>query len=62
MSVAGNEGGNHEIISQSELLRATKLELNVLLRRIAAELPSLPKGAGELPDSGRAKPLKTRYM
>jgi hypothetical protein len=31
------------LISQSELLRATKLELNAMLRRIAADLPSLPE-------------------
>jgi hypothetical protein len=36
------------LISQSELLRATKLELNALLRRIAADLPSLPEGSHEL--------------
>jgi hypothetical protein len=32
------------LISQSELLQATKFELKVLLRRIAAELPNLPEG------------------
>jgi len=36
------------IISQSELLRATRLELYALLRRIAAELPALPEGSQEL--------------
>jgi hypothetical protein len=36
------------LISQSELLRATKLELNAMLRRIAADLPSLPEGSHEL--------------
>jgi hypothetical protein len=35
--------------SQGELLRATKLELNVLLRRIAAELPNPPEGSHERP-------------
>jgi hypothetical protein len=36
------------LISQSELLRATKLELNAMLRRIAAGLPSLPEGSHEV--------------
>jgi hypothetical protein len=36
------------VISQSELLRATKFELQVLLREIAAKLPSLPEGSHEL--------------
>jgi hypothetical protein len=36
------------VISQSELLRATRLELHALLRLIAAELPCLPEGSHEL--------------
>ena len=48
MSVAGNDGGNREIISQSELLRATKFELQVLLREITASLPRLAEGSHEL--------------
>lgn len=36
------------LISQSELLRASRLELNTMLRRIAAELPCLPEGSHEL--------------
>ena len=36
------------LISQSELLRATKLEFHALLRRIAADLPPLPEGSHEL--------------
>ncbi|MCK1546176.1 hypothetical protein IVB12_30615 [Bradyrhizobium sp. 179] len=36
------------VISQSELLRATKFELQVLLREITASLPALPEGSHEL--------------
>lgn len=36
------------VISQSELLRATRTELYALLRCIAAELPGLPEGSHEL--------------
>ncbi len=36
------------VISQSELLRLTRVELYALLRRIAAELPDLPEGSHEL--------------
>ena len=36
------------VISQKELLAATKHELNAMLRRIAADLPSLPEGSHEL--------------
>lgn len=36
------------VISQSELLRASKVELHAMLRRIAAELPGLPEGSHEL--------------
>lgn len=36
------------VISHSELLRATRLELYAMLRRIAAELPGLPEGSHEL--------------
>jgi hypothetical protein len=36
------------LISQSELLRATRLELHAMLRRIATELPFLPEGSHEL--------------
>ena len=36
------------LISQSELLRASKVELHALLRRIAAELPALPEDSHDL--------------
>lgn len=36
------------VISQSELLRATRSELHAMLRVIAAELPALPEGSHEL--------------
>jgi hypothetical protein len=36
------------VISQSELLRASRLELQEMLRRIAAELPALQEGSHEL--------------
>lgn len=36
------------VISQSELLRATKFELQILLREIAASLPALREGSHEL--------------
>lgn len=36
------------VISQSELLRLTRIELYALLRRIAAELPALPEGSHAL--------------
>lgn len=36
------------VISQSELLRATKFELQVLLREITARLPHLAEGSHEL--------------
>jgi hypothetical protein len=36
------------IVSQSELLRATKFELQVLLREITASLPHLAEGSHEL--------------
>jgi hypothetical protein len=36
------------VISQNELLHATRLELNAMLPRIAAQLPSLPEGSYEL--------------
>ncbi len=36
------------VISQSELLRATRPELHAMLRRIAAELPALLEGSHEL--------------
>jgi hypothetical protein len=36
------------VISQSELLRATRPELHAMLTRIAAELPALPEGSHEL--------------
>jgi hypothetical protein len=36
------------VISQSELLRATKFELQVLLRGITASLPYLAEGSHEL--------------
>jgi hypothetical protein len=36
------------VISQRELLSATRLELSAMLPRIAAELPMLPEGSHEL--------------
>ena len=48
MSVAGNEGGNHESNFAKRTAAATKLELHAMLRRIAADLPSLPEGSHEL--------------
>lgn len=36
------------VISQSELLRLSRIELHALLRRIAAKLPALPEGSHEL--------------
>jgi hypothetical protein len=36
------------VISQSELLRATNFELQVLLREITASLPHLAEGSHEL--------------
>ncbi|MGH6837473.1 MAG: hypothetical protein ACREDT_01465 [Methylocella sp.] len=36
------------ILSQSELLRCTRLELSALLCRIVAELPNPPEGSIEL--------------
>ena len=36
------------LISQSELLRATRLELHAMLHRIATDLPFLPEGSHEL--------------
>jgi hypothetical protein len=36
------------VISQSELLRLSRLELTALLRKIASELPALPEGSHEL--------------
>ncbi len=36
------------VISQSELLRASRTELSVMLNRIASELPYLPEGSHEL--------------
>jgi hypothetical protein len=36
------------VISQTELMRLTRTEQMVLLKRIAAELPSLPAGSTEL--------------
>jgi hypothetical protein len=38
----------HGLISQNELLHATRVELNAMLPRIAAQLPSLPEGSHEL--------------
>ena len=38
---AGTNGGKMRVISQSELLRLTRTELSVLLRKIACELPDL---------------------
>lgn len=36
------------VISQSKLMRASKIELHAMLRRIAVELPALPEGSHEL--------------
>jgi hypothetical protein len=36
------------VLTQGELMRATRTELSVLLRRIAGELPNLPEGSMEL--------------
>lgn len=36
------------VISQSELLRLSRIELHALLCRIAAELPALPEGSHDL--------------
>src|ERR1700722_17683928 len=36
------------VISQSELLRLSRLELTTLLRKIVSELPALPEGSNEL--------------
>jgi hypothetical protein len=36
------------VISQSELLRLTRTELMVLLRKIACDLPTLAEGSVEL--------------
>jgi hypothetical protein len=48
MSVAGTKEEKMRVILQSELLRASKIELHAMLRRIAAELPALPEGSHEL--------------
>lgn len=36
------------LISQAELSRLSRLELQEMLRRIAAKLPALPEGSHEL--------------
>jgi hypothetical protein len=36
------------VLTQGELMRATRTELSALLRRIASELPNLPEGSPEL--------------
>lgn len=36
------------VLTQGELMRATRTELSALLRRIAGELPNLPEGSREL--------------
>ena len=36
------------VLSQSELLRLSRIELTTLLRKIASELPALPEGSHEL--------------
>ncbi|MDE5461541.1 MULTISPECIES: hypothetical protein [unclassified Bradyrhizobium] len=36
------------VLTQGELMRATRTELSALLRRIAGELPNLPEGSAEL--------------
>lgn len=36
------------LLTQGELMRATRTELSALLRRIASELPNLPEGSPEL--------------
>ena len=35
------------VLTQGELMRATRTELSVLLRRFASELPYLPEGSIE---------------
>jgi hypothetical protein len=45
---AGTMEEKMRVISQSELLRLTRTELMVLLRKIACELPNLPEGSIEL--------------
>jgi hypothetical protein len=36
------------VLTQGELMRATRAELMALLRRISSELPNLPDGSTEL--------------
>jgi hypothetical protein len=48
MSVAGNEGGNHEINFAKRIAAGDIVRTQGLLRRIAAELPNLPEGSHEL--------------
>jgi hypothetical protein len=36
------------VLSEGELMRATRMELDVLLRRISCELPALREGSIEL--------------
>ena len=36
------------VISQAELLRLSRIELTMLLRKIAGELPALPEDSHEL--------------
>ena len=36
------------VLTQGELMRATRTEPSALLRRIAGELPNLPEGSPEL--------------
>ena len=71
MVAAGTMEEKMRVLSQSELLRLSRLELTTLLRKIASGLPALPEGSHELriahynrynirltlarPDSGRAK-------
>jgi hypothetical protein len=39
---------NMRVLTQGELMRATRAELMALLRRISSELPNLPDGSTEL--------------
>jgi hypothetical protein len=39
---------NMRVMSQSELLRLSRAELNVLLHKIACDLPHLPASSAEL--------------
>jgi hypothetical protein len=48
MVAAGTMEEKMRVLSQSELLRLSRIELTTLLRKIASELPALPEGSHEL--------------